>query len=149
VAGRPFGQHGIAARTDYFVNGRHDCLVFLTASKPDGHEGRPLCARTSDGGRTWKFVSWIVPDPKGYAIMPSTVRLGEQELLTAIRAIRGQSSARMARSSPFIAFTTSPRAIATSPQRSGMRAQQRGGELKGGTREHANRESFRQSKADR
>ena len=47
-----FGQLGIAARTDYLVNGRHDCLLFLTASKPDGREGRPLCARTTDGGRT-------------------------------------------------------------------------------------------------
>lgn len=80
-----FGQRGIAARTDYLVNGPRDCLLFLTASKPDGHEGRPMCARTTDGGRTWKFVSWINPKVDGYAIMPSTVRLNERELLTAIR----------------------------------------------------------------
>jgi hypothetical protein len=80
-----FGQLGVAARTDYLVNGPGDCLLFLTASKPDGKEGRPFCARTTDGGRTWKFVSWINENPKGYAIMPSTVRLGGRELLTAIR----------------------------------------------------------------
>jgi hypothetical protein len=80
-----FGQKGIAARTDYLVNGKHDCLLFLTAAKPNGREGRPLCARTTDGGRSWSFVSWIAPEPKGYAIMPSTVRLGTRELLTAIR----------------------------------------------------------------
>jgi len=80
-----FGQRGVAARTDYLVNGPHDCLLFLTASKPDGKEGRPFCARTTDGGQTWEFVSWINENPSGYAIMPSTVRLGAQELLTATR----------------------------------------------------------------
>ncbi len=80
-----FGQKGVAARTDYLVNGKDDCLLFLTASKSDGQEGRPFCARTTDGGRTWKFVSWIGDEPRGYAIMPSTVRLGPRELLTAIR----------------------------------------------------------------
>jgi predicted neuraminidase len=84
-----FGQKGIAARTDYLVNGKHDCLLFLTAAKPNGREGRPLCVRTTDGGRTWQFVSWIAPEPKGYAIMPSTVRLGGKELLTAIRRREG------------------------------------------------------------
>jgi hypothetical protein len=80
-----FGQRGVAARTDYLVNSSQDCLLVLTASKPDGQEGRPFCARTMDGGRTWKFVSWINEKPDGYAIMPSTIRLGEDELFTAIR----------------------------------------------------------------
>ena len=75
----------IAARTDYLVNGPHDCLAFFTAAKDDGREGRPFCARTTDGAKTWKFVSWIGESPKGYAIMPSTVRLGKIELLTIIR----------------------------------------------------------------
>lgn len=80
-----FGQPGIAARTDYIVNGKHDCLLFLTAAKRDGEEGRPLCVRTTDGGKSWQFEAWIADEPKGYAIMPSTVRLGETELLSAIR----------------------------------------------------------------
>lgn len=80
-----FGQLGISARTDYLVNGPKEMQLFLTASKPDGHEGRPLCARTEDGGRSWRFVSWIDENPDGYSIMPSTIRLGERELLTAVR----------------------------------------------------------------
>jgi hypothetical protein len=80
-----FGQKGIAARTDYIVNGKSDCMLFLTAAKPNGREGRPLCVRTTDGGKSWNFVSWIAKEPKGYAIMPSTIRLGPSELLTAIR----------------------------------------------------------------
>ncbi len=87
-----FDRKGIAARTDYLVNGKHDCFLFLTAAKDDGKEGRPLCVRTVDGGKTWKFVSWIGPEPKGYAIMPSTVRIGKAELLTSIRCKEGAKS---------------------------------------------------------
>jgi hypothetical protein len=86
------GQKGVAARTDYIVNGPSDCLVFLTASKSTGGEGRPFCARTTDGGKTWKFVGWIGPEPPGYSIMPSTVRLGERELLTTVRVRDGDPS---------------------------------------------------------
>jgi hypothetical protein len=49
----------------------------------------PFRARTTDGGQTWKFVAWIGDEPAGYAIMPSTVRLGAGELLTAIRRREG------------------------------------------------------------
>lgn len=80
-----FGQKGIAARTDYIVNGPDDCMLFLTSAKSDGREGRPLCVRTTNGGKSWEFVGWIGEEPKGYAIMPATVRVGPQELLTAIR----------------------------------------------------------------
>jgi hypothetical protein len=80
-----FGQKGIAARTDYVVNGKNDCMLFLTASKSDNREGRPICVQTTDGGKSWKFVSFIGPEPKGYAIMPSTVRLSPQQLVTTIR----------------------------------------------------------------
>jgi hypothetical protein len=84
-----FGQPGIAARTDYIVNGPSDCMLFLTAAKPDRKEGRPLCVRTLDGGRTWRFVSWIGSEPRGFAIMPATVRPGAGELLSAIRRHEG------------------------------------------------------------
>jgi hypothetical protein len=87
-----FGQKGIAARTDYLVKSKNECLLFLTASKQDGREGRPLCVRTTDGGKSWQFVAWIGGEPKGYAIMPSTVRLGDQELLSAIRHREGNKS---------------------------------------------------------
>jgi hypothetical protein len=80
-----FGQPGVMARTDYIVNGPSDCLLFLTASKANSKEGRPFCARTTDGGKTWRFISYIGPEPEGYAIMPSTVRLSPTDLLTTIR----------------------------------------------------------------
>jgi hypothetical protein len=40
------GQTAIMARTDYIVNGTRDALVFLTAAKAAGGEGRPFVART-------------------------------------------------------------------------------------------------------
>jgi hypothetical protein len=79
------GQLGIAARTDYLVNGKHDCMVFVTASKRNGREGRPVCLRTVDGGKTWRLISTIGPEPAGYAIMPSTARLSPTDILTTIR----------------------------------------------------------------
>jgi len=51
-----------------------------------------MCVRTTDGGKSWQFVAWIGAEPKGYAIMPSTVRLGENELLSAIRRREGTKS---------------------------------------------------------
>ena len=80
-----FGQIGIAPRTDYIVNGKHDCMLFITAAKANRREGRPLCVRTTDGGLTFKFVGWIGDAPTGFAIMPSTVRLDSNELLCAVR----------------------------------------------------------------
>jgi hypothetical protein len=89
-----FGQKGVMARTDYIVNGPSDCTLFLTASKAStGKEGRPFCARTTDGGLHWKFVSFIAPEPEsGYAIMPATVRISPTELVSAIRYRLGDDS---------------------------------------------------------
>jgi BNR repeat-like domain len=82
-----FGQKGIAARTDYLVNGTHDLTMFLTAAKSNGKEGRVIAVRTRDGGKTWDFVSFVGPEPEGndFAIMPSSVRLSKNSILTAIR----------------------------------------------------------------
>jgi hypothetical protein len=82
-----FGQKGIAARTDYLVNGPHDLTIFLTAAKSNGREGRILVARTRDGAKTWSFVSFIGPEPRegDYAIMPSSVRVSPKTILTAVR----------------------------------------------------------------
>lgn len=80
------GLKGVAARTDYIVTGKQDALIFLTAAKSDGREGRVFTARTADGGRSFSFVSWIGPElPKGFNIMPSTVRLDERTLVMATR----------------------------------------------------------------
>jgi hypothetical protein len=85
-----FGQQGISARTDYLVSDRRSCVLFLTATKSDGKEGRVFCAQTTDGGATMAFLSWIDPEPKGYTIMPSSVRLPDGRILTAVRCREGE-----------------------------------------------------------
>jgi hypothetical protein len=80
-----FGLKGVMGRTDYLVNSRDRALVFLTGTKSNGNEGRPFVVQTADGGRSWQFVSFIGPEPAGYAVCPSTVRLSAAELVTAIR----------------------------------------------------------------
>jgi hypothetical protein len=81
-----FGQAGVEARTAPIISGRGTCSLFLTASREEGGEGKGVfCARTVDGGRTWALRSWVTQPRNGYAIMPSTVRLADGTLLTAIR----------------------------------------------------------------
>jgi hypothetical protein len=79
------GIEKIAARTDYLVLGPQDCLMFGSAAKSNGKEGRAFCARTIDGGITWKLASKIGVEPGGYAIMPSSLRLKSGAILTTIR----------------------------------------------------------------
>ena len=78
---------GVMGRTDMLVNGPRDCILVPDRVKSDGLEGRPFCARTTDGGLTWRFLSFIGPEPTGYSIMPSTVRLSPTHLVTTIRRL--------------------------------------------------------------
>jgi hypothetical protein len=94
-----FDLPGIAARTDYLVDGKHALTAMLTGAKSNGREGRPFCARTTDGGRQWEFVSWIGPEPdcpdtmrSCYSIMPATVRLSASRLVTTIRRKEGRAA---------------------------------------------------------
>jgi len=82
-----FGQQGIAARTDYLIDGQHEMTMFLTAAKSDGKQGHVICVRTKDGGKTWKMISFIGPEPAAddKAIMPASVRLSPKSIVTAIR----------------------------------------------------------------
>jgi hypothetical protein len=84
-----FGQPGVMARSDYIVNGPHECHVFLTCSKQNQKEGRVFCGRTTDGGLSWKFLSYVGPEPKGFSIMPSTVRLSSSKLVMTTRRREG------------------------------------------------------------
>ena len=79
------GTTGLAARTDYIVDGQREAMFFLTAAKSNRREGRVFCARTTDGCQTFQFVSWVNEEIDGYEIMPSTVRLSPTHLLTTTR----------------------------------------------------------------
>lgn len=82
------GVENICTRSDLIILGPGDCLMFGSCAKQnDGKEGRVFCARTTDGGLTWKLVALIgeEPQPGGYAIMPSSVRLPSGAIITTIR----------------------------------------------------------------
>jgi Neuraminidase (sialidase) len=49
-----------------------------------------MCARTTDGARTWQFLSWIGPEPHGWGIMPASARLSDKELFVVVRRREGQ-----------------------------------------------------------
>ncbi|MCC6263893.1 MAG: exo-alpha-sialidase [Bryobacterales bacterium] len=87
-----FGRKAIDGRTDYQIYGKREALVFATAAKDDGQEGRPFCARTTDGGLTWKLQGWIGPEPQGFSIMPSSVRLPNGRLLCAVRVKKDEAT---------------------------------------------------------
>jgi hypothetical protein len=80
------GLASMSARTNYIVNGRDDCMAFLTGNAP-GAESRPFMARTTDGGQSWSLVSWILEDARG--IMPSAARVSETGLFAAVRQREG------------------------------------------------------------
>lgn len=86
------GVDKICTRTDLIVLGKNDCIMLGSATKKnDDKEGRVFCARTTDGGLTWKLASFVGPEPEpgDFAIMPSTVRLPGGALITAIRKGKG------------------------------------------------------------
>jgi hypothetical protein len=81
----PSGEPGVAARTDYIVDDRHTCTLFLSAVKSNGREGSVFCARTEDDGKSFDFLAWVTPEPEGYTIMPASLRLSPARILCAVR----------------------------------------------------------------
>jgi hypothetical protein len=74
-----------SSRTDYVVNGPDDCLIGMSA-RGCGPTDRAFMARTTDGGSTFNFVSWVNTEPcTTRGVMPSTVRISESKLVTTLR----------------------------------------------------------------
>lgn len=81
----------LTARTRYLVTGPNSCLVFMSA-RPDGSvpgqiaTDKSFVAETTDGGKSFHFVSWIVPLQDPYrAVMPAVGRLADGTIITALR----------------------------------------------------------------
>ena len=78
----------LTSRTDYLVSSTGDCHFFLSAKEDRVQAGirdRALCARTTNGGESIEFVSWMTHDIEVRSVMPSTVRISETHLVTALR----------------------------------------------------------------
>lgn len=82
--------YGFTSRTEYLVEDRRTAFLFLSASR---ETDQAFMARTTDGGLSFEFVSWIAEDtdpskgrdPYKRAVMPSVVRLSSGDILAALR----------------------------------------------------------------
>ncbi len=87
------GTSGVASRTDYFVDGKQELGAFITVAKDDttrwrnssSREGRIVYVRTNDGALNWEIASLVGPEPEGFDIMSSSLRLSPTEIITTIR----------------------------------------------------------------
>lgn len=94
-----FGQD-MDARTSYVVTGKSACLFFIPCTVNDGRGTRiRSCAvETTDGGKSFHFLSWIGADPLDAlgkklsfdtkhvtSTMPSVVRMDDGRLVCAMR----------------------------------------------------------------
>ena len=87
-----FGQTGIAARTDYLIQDSLSALLFLTANKADGDEGKVICVGTEDGGQSFELRAHIGEEPADrgdFAIMPAGLQLPSGRILCARRCRAG------------------------------------------------------------
>ncbi len=78
----------LTSRTDYLVSSTGDCHFFLSTKEDRVQAGirdRALCARTTNGGENIEFVSWMTDNIEVRSVMPSTVRISETHLVTALR----------------------------------------------------------------
>lgn len=80
----------LSGRTDYIVQGRDRCLIFISAHDPSAEPQRErmACIETTDGGLTFDFVAWVSPETdNSRAIMSQTVQLSGRQFVQAFRKI--------------------------------------------------------------
>lgn len=85
--------HEFTGRTAYLVEGTDTIAVYLSVRSRHTDEAlqvsfsdKPFLARSTDGGRSFHFVSWIVtPDDPARAVMPAPVWLSATDLVVALR----------------------------------------------------------------
>ena len=93
------------SRTGYLVTGPQSCLVFMSARPKDKKVAnapqfidfwdKSYVAETTDGGKTFQFVSWIAPlSSRNRAVMPAVCRLKDGSLVATVRANRVERDAK-------------------------------------------------------
>lgn len=87
-----FGLDALTTRTAYLVDGPQACLVFLSGRSSSQFrvqcklDDRAFCARTTDGGRSFEMLGYMVPeDPAPRSVQPSVVRLPSGTLVAGLR----------------------------------------------------------------
>lgn len=93
-----FGHRQIMARTNYLVVDKNTCRIFAefvpddAAVEAGSERGQTLMAETTDGGKTWKKIAILAPDPYeiekakiAYSIMPGLLARDNGTILAAMR----------------------------------------------------------------
>jgi hypothetical protein len=87
LAGKEF-----TGRTGYIVNSSSELFLFLSIRDSERRglgvsiSDKVFLAKTTDGGRSFRFVSWVVPLTDPYrAVMPAPVRISPSTIITAVR----------------------------------------------------------------
>jgi len=81
----------LTARTRYLVTGPQSCMLFMSARPKESERGgiaidKSFVAETTDGGKTFQFISWIVPQTDPYrAVMPAVTKLKNSTIVVALR----------------------------------------------------------------
>lgn len=77
----------ITNRTNYLIESESSALLFMSARSPgQWRSENGFVARTTDGGITFEFISWIEDTEDPYrAVMPSAVRTHTGDLVAAMR----------------------------------------------------------------
>jgi hypothetical protein len=78
----------LTSRTDYKVLGNNECLVYMsteTGLVESNYQDRAFCALTTDGGKTFDFLGWMTQDTEIRSVMPSTVRIDQNHLVSVVR----------------------------------------------------------------
>ena len=82
-------SESLTSRTDYLPLSRDECLFFISVKDPQvkaGIRDRAFAVRTSDGGRSFERLGFLLPEtPELRSVMPSTVRVSERSLVSALR----------------------------------------------------------------
>jgi hypothetical protein len=93
------------SRTGYLVTGPESCLIFMSARPIDKKVAnapqflnpwdKSYVAETTDGGKSFHFVSWIEPLSGPHrAVMPAVCRLTDGSIVATVRANRVERDAK-------------------------------------------------------
>jgi hypothetical protein len=77
------------SRTGYVVTGPDSCLLFMSTrgkESSDDFMDKTYVAETTDGGKTFRFVSWVIPpDDPFRAVMPAVSQLADGTIVATLR----------------------------------------------------------------
>ncbi len=83
-----FGRKKITSRTDYLVADNNTCYFFFSTDEKKVQarlQDHTFCAITTDGGKTFSQLGWIGEPASTRSVMPSSVRLSDTHIVTALR----------------------------------------------------------------